>query len=153
MNMNEFMKALTQETGLYGQDLYEEVLRQVRHKEKKVQEEKSVSEPLKGGEEFFGSLSELCDYFILRGGSEERAKFLRACSPDFAASIIAGELNMDWFCWKKSIRLLDGRLANRCYVAAFNPASGKWDKFSDCAEEDWKKFLDNNRKLLSLNFH
>jgi hypothetical protein len=152
MNMNEFMKALTQETGLYGQELYQEVLRQVQHKEEKVQQKERLNYPTKDGEEFYGSLSELREYFKVKGGSDKMAKFLGACSPDFAAAVVAGELGMEWFAWIKPVKFTDGTKRNWCYYGAYSLTSGKWDRFSDCAEEEWKKILANNRKPLPLNF-
>lgn len=146
MSKDKFVDDLVLATGLNGRELFDYMLSLIPRE--KEEEEKELK-PTKEGTEFFGSLRELREYFLLRGGSEKMARFLGACAPDFAAAIVAGELGMDWFCWKKPIM---GINKNWCFYAAFNSTTGKWDKMSDCGEDDWKKFLDNNRKPLPLNF-
>lgn len=152
MAKDSFLDGLVNQTGLNGHELYDYLLECIA-KNPKVQEKEHFDEPTKEGEEFYGNLTELREYFKAKGGSDKIAKFMGSYAPDFAASVVAGELGMEWFAWIRPTRFVDGTIRNWCFYGAYNWTSGKWDKTSDCAEEDWKKFLDNGRKPLPLNFH
>lgn len=152
MSKDNFVDGLVGQTGLNGHELYDYLSELIQSKKLVKEEKERIEYPTKAGEEFCGNLTELREYFKAKGGSEKMVKFLGACSPDFAAAVVAGELGMEWFAWIKPIRFVDGTTKNWCFYGAYNFTSGKWDKFSDCAVEDWKKFLANNRKPLSLNF-
>ena len=147
MSRDNFLDGLVIKSGMNGRELYDYLIELID--KNPVQKEKEyLNYPTKDGAEFYGNLQELREYLQLRGGSEKMVKFLGACAPDFAAAVVAGELGMEWFAWLRPIKLLDGTTKTWCFYGAYNPASGKWDKFSDCSEEDWKKFLDKKSLLI-----
>ena len=147
MSQNNFLDGLVQKTGKNGHELYDYLQELIVAAPKSDDKEVYIPTDIKPGQEFFGDLSTLRNYFAAMGGSDKMVKFLGACSPDFASCVVAGELGLEWFCWKREMTDYKGSTAIRCYYGAFNPSSGKWDIMADCSEVEWnrfkKRFLDN----------
>lgn len=129
--VNEFLKEMTEATGLYGDDLFAFIRKKCLPE--KVEEKKEEEAFFPQGEyTFTGSITEFKEFYLLHGGNEEIAKFFGCCAPGLAAVHAAALLKKEKFAWVKPTKIwkgtdntvIDGWCKYSCW---YKPNTGKYD--------------------------
>ena len=145
--ITEFLKELTAKTGLYGEELFEEVRKKMGLKDPKEVETDISFYPTVDEVVFRGTRQEALQYIIDRGATEMEQKLFKASSYGFAAAQLAAFARARKFFWEFPARILNQATgAERVVVGEaygfWNEDTQKYDIFDDhkkTPEELWAK--------------
>ena len=130
--VNDFLKEMTEATGLYGDDLFAFIRKKCLPE--KVEEKKTEEEDFfpVGTYTFTGDYSDLKEFYLAHGGDPKKAKFMGSCVPGYAAIFVAELLKKERFEWTLPTKIwqglgkpiVDGWAKHSCW---YLPETGKYD--------------------------
>lgn len=127
--INEFLKELTAKTGLYGNELFDEIRRRMGLlEERKI--DTSDRSPIVGEVRWRGTREEALQYIIDKGATETEQKLFKASSYAFAAAQLASFARATKFYWEFPLRTANGVYTGEAN-GFWNPKTNKYDIFDE----------------------
>ena len=128
--VNEFLKEMTEATGLYGDELFEFIRKKCLPEIKEKEEKKKAFFP-RGEYVFTGNLNDLREFYKNHGGSEEMAKWFGSMVPGLAAIHVASVMELERFEWVRPTKIWgkSGSMSEgmRLYSCWWKPEDQKYD--------------------------
>lgn len=133
--VNEFLKEMTEATGLYGEDLF--VFIKEKCLPKKVEKKQDDAFFPHGDYTFTGTPAEIKEFYLQHGGDRKVAEYFGCSAPGLVVIHVAALLKKERLSWVRPIKLKDrnGTITDawRKYSCWFMPETGKYD-FDDDGE-------------------